>query len=196
MKSAIIIGALASLAAAAPAPQLIDLDGVASIFVPEAGPSSGLSVAEGYCALRKVGAHRLMSQDRRTNLSIDGYGPKATPDTVEGFYAFQTFADQSSQAPTPKGYSRTFQGHTGSCSAGTYLGLFFKSFDPYFYQQQCNSHPDGCTSFNIFSERDPTVDAGPACANPPSFTTVRCTLWKNTLMPKEGAGNDGQYRAP
>lgn len=46
MKAAVILGALAVLAAAAPAPQLIDLDGVASIEVPPAGPSSDISVAQ------------------------------------------------------------------------------------------------------------------------------------------------------
>lgn len=147
--------------------------------------------------LSRVSVCSEMSQDSMTDLWIDGYGPAAIPDTPEGFLAFQTFADQSSKAPTPKGYARTFQSLTGSCEAGSYLGLFFlKTYDPYACQQRCDSHPDGCTSFNIYFERDPAVDAGPACPNPPSFTTIRCTLWKNTLMTKEGAGNVGQYRLP
>lgn len=132
-----------------------------------------------------------------TECELDGYGPKATPDTVEGFYALQTLADQSSKAPTPNGYARTYRGHTGSCSSGTYLGLFFfKTYDPYLCQQQCDSHSDGCTSFNLYFERDPTVDPGSACPNPASFTTIRCTLWKNTLQNQDGAQNFGQYRGP
>lgn len=127
----------------------------------------------------------------------DGHGPIPTPDTAESFLAFQTLSDRSSQAATPNGYARTFQGHTGSCSSGTYLGLFFlKTYDPYLCQQRCDSHPDGCTSFNLYFERDPSVDAGPSCPNPPSLTTIRCTLWKNTLMTQEGAGNEGQWRGP
>jgi hypothetical protein len=147
--------------------------------------------------LSRVGRNAHISQHILTDLCADGYGPRAEPDTPEGFYAFQTFADKSSQAPTPNGYARTFQGHTGSVDAGTYLGLhFFKTYDPYLCQQKCDSHPDGCTGFNIFFERNPSVDAGPACVNPASITTIRCTLWKNTLMTVEGAGNVGQWRGP
>jgi hypothetical protein len=225
MKHTLILGVFAGLAAAAPAPQLIDLDGVASIVVPEAGPPDNLNVAQpdaydaaaaknaaiasvqtgsikakrtdGSCAPQESWCTTAAISSQIINLWLDGYGPKASPDTPDGFYAFQTFADQSSQAPTPKAYAPTFKGHTGSCNSGTYLGLFFfKTYDPYLCQQKCDSHPDGCTSFNIFFERDPTVDAGPGCANPPSFTTIRCTLWKNTLMTKDGAGNDGQWRLP
>lgn len=46
MKSALVLGALAGLVVAAPAPQLIDLDGVASVVVPEAGPAPNANVAQ------------------------------------------------------------------------------------------------------------------------------------------------------
>lgn len=46
MKSAFILGALAGLAAAAPAPQLMDLDEIAAIEIPAVGPSSEVTVAQ------------------------------------------------------------------------------------------------------------------------------------------------------
>jgi hypothetical protein len=46
MKSTLILGGLAALAAAAPAPQGIDLDGVAAVMVPKAGPADNINVAQ------------------------------------------------------------------------------------------------------------------------------------------------------
>lgn len=46
MKSTLILGALVGLAAAAPRPQLIDLEGVAAIEIPAVGPSSDVTVAQ------------------------------------------------------------------------------------------------------------------------------------------------------
>ncbi|ERF69061.1 hypothetical protein EPUS_01017 [Endocarpon pusillum Z07020] len=208
MKSSLVLGALVGLAAAVPTPQLIDLDGVAATDIPPVGPSSDVMVAQpdtfDAAAASKEAAASVEAASTKVKRAEgdcapqpNGYGPKATPDTAEGFLAFPTYSDQSSGAPIPQGYARTFQGHTGSCEQGTYLGLhFLKTYDPYLCQQKCDSHPDGCTSFNLYFERDPSVDAGPACPNPSSITTIRCTLWKNTLMTVEGAGNVGQWRGP
>lgn len=41
---------------------------------------------------------------------------------------------------------------------------------------QCSAI-NGCASFNIYFERDPTVDPGQNCPNPPSTTTIKCVFW-------------------
>ncbi len=46
MKSSLVLGALVGLAVAVPTPQLIDLDGVAAMDVPEVGPSSEVMVPQ------------------------------------------------------------------------------------------------------------------------------------------------------
>lgn len=78
-------------------------------------------------------------------------------------------------------------------NANSYMGLYtLKTYDTIKCQQLCDS-VDLCTAFNIYFERDPTVDPGTSCPNPPSFTNVKCTLWGSGVT-TEAAVNDGQYR--
>jgi hypothetical protein len=51
-----------------------------------------------------------------------------------------------------------------------------------------------CEAFNIYFERDPTVDPNDAsCANPPSLTNIKCTLYGYPISGAT-ATNTGQYR--
>jgi hypothetical protein len=117
MRSIFLLGALAALAVAALAPQLIDLDAVAATEVPPAGPASDLMVAQAdafdAAAAAKDAAASVQTASEKVKrtgttcarqpsklkcptlqfpasntLSPDGFGPKATPDTPEGFLAF------------------------------------------------------------------------------------------------------------
>ncbi|KAL8793126.1 MAG: hypothetical protein Q9195_004238 [Heterodermia aff. obscurata] len=51
----------------------------------------------------------------------------------------------------------------------------------------------GCSAFNIYIERDPSVDPASACPNPPSTTNYKCTLWGAPVAAQE-ATNSGGYR--
>ncbi|KAL8940416.1 MAG: hypothetical protein Q9211_002281 [Gyalolechia sp. 1 TL-2023] len=133
----------------------------------------------------------------------DGYGPKPATNSVDDFLGFQTFAtarvtivqhqDTSSNAATPQGYQRSFQGLQGSVSANTYMGLYtLKTYDTIKCQQLCDA-ADSCSGFNIYFERDPTLAPAEACPNPASFTNIKCTLWGSGVT-AESTTNKGQYR--
>ena len=53
----------------------------------------------------------------------------------------------------------------------------------------------GCVSFNIYFERDPTLEPDPAtCPNPPSLTRVKCVWWGGQVS-LNNANNYGNLQA-
>lgn len=124
-----------------------------------------------------------------------GYGPVATPDTVAGFQAIPDFATNALQAATPSGYTQVFSNLNASNNAYGYLGFTtFKTYDVASCAAKCNSIK-GCLSFNIYYERDPSVDpgAGTDCPNPSSTTFIKCAFWGGPLT-TTNANNFGQWR--
>ncbi|KAJ8068035.1 hypothetical protein OCU04_003612 [Sclerotinia nivalis] len=123
----------------------------------------------------------------------DGYGPKVQPDTVDAFLAYAEFASESKNAKTPSGYDQTFVDLNAAVTANTYLGLTtFTSYDV----AQCGTLCDNtnlCTGFNIYVERDPSVNPSDDCPNPASITNYKCTLW-GSGVDSASATNTGQYR--
>ncbi|KAI2470707.1 hypothetical protein F4781DRAFT_441600 [Annulohypoxylon bovei var. microspora] len=124
-----------------------------------------------------------------------GAGPVPTPDTDSSFLGDDDFSTSASQASTPSGYNETYIDlHARSESYG-YLGFnAIDSYDPQNCATQCNKTWRGCQGFNIFFERDPSVEPGPNCTNPPSTTTIKCIFWGG-LVSVETASNTGQYIA-
>ena len=45
----------------------------------------------------------------------------------------------------------------------------------------------------MYFERDPSVDPGTTCPNPPSTNVIKCVLWAHQV-PASSAGNAGQWR--
>ncbi|KAF2490313.1 hypothetical protein BU16DRAFT_148717 [Lophium mytilinum] len=84
----------------------------------------------------------------------------------------------SSSAHTPVGYSRVFRAEKGSVSASRYLGShILTSYSAGNCASLCNAMK-GCEGFNIFIERDPSLEPKASkCPNPPSTTNYKCTLW-------------------
>ncbi|KAM3081134.1 hypothetical protein ACMFMF_003051 [Clarireedia jacksonii] len=123
----------------------------------------------------------------------DGYGPKVQPDTPEAFEKYEQFAREANDARTPLGYVNTFKNYNASVSGTTYLGLStYTSYDVAKCGEHCNS-TSLCTGFNIFVERDPSVDPSANCSNPASITNYKCTLWGSSADEKM-ATNHGQSR--
>jgi hypothetical protein len=100
----------------------------------------------------------------------------------------------ASNAPTPYGYSLVASNLQASMSASNYMGLYtLTSYNPAFCQSKCDQ-ASGCVAFNIYFERDPTLDPNAMnCRDPASTTNIKCTLWGVPLSAAE-ATNDGQYR--
>ncbi|KAF2164369.1 hypothetical protein M409DRAFT_25248 [Zasmidium cellare ATCC 36951] len=140
----------------------------------------------------------------------DGYGPVPTPDTASAFLAYPPFHSSAQAAPTNvpsvnnTQYSQVFKDLNASVSAQSYLGLYsLQSYDVAGCAAKCDS-TDLCTAFNIFIERDPSLNPsandstaptvwGYWCPNPPSMTVYKCTLWGSNIDASM-ATNTGEKR--
>ncbi|KAI4147086.1 MAG: hypothetical protein L6R39_003244 [Caloplaca ligustica] len=193
MRSACIIAALVAVAAAAPAPspQLIDIDGV------EAAPDPVLVSAPLDVTTDKPLKKRdatLTKRDGNCAPQPAGSGPVPTPDTADAFTSSSVLQTIAQNAPTPDGYSLVFQNKDGSLSASKYMGLHtLTAFDTLQCASLCDQAND-CEAFNMYIERDPSVDPNANdCPNPPSLTNYKCTLWGAPVSVEE-ANNKGQWR--
>ncbi|KAL8732057.1 MAG: hypothetical protein Q9166_003010 [cf. Caloplaca sp. 2 TL-2023] len=193
MRSACVLSALVAVAAAAPAPspQLIDLAGV------DAAPDPVFVSAPLDVATDKPLKKRDMTMTKRDGNCAPqpaGSGPVSIPDTVAAFQANLDLQALATNAPTPDGYSQAFSNKDGSLSASKYMGLYtLKRFDTLDCASLCDQ-ADGCQAFNLYIERDPTLDPNADdCPNPPSLTNYKCTLWGAPVV-GEQATNKGQWR--
>ncbi|KAL8951362.1 MAG: hypothetical protein Q9222_002663 [Ikaeria aurantiellina] len=194
MRSACVLSALVAIAAAAPAPspQLIDLAAI------EAAPdpvlvSAPLDVLSDI-PHKKRDVIGKMKRDGNCATQPPGSGPVSTPDTVEAFQSNGDLQAMATNAPTPDGYSKAFSNLDGSLSASKYMGLHtLKSFDTLGCASLCDQAND-CEAFNMYIERDPSVDPNAQnCPNPASTTNYKCTLWGAPVSGDE-ATNKGQWR--
>ncbi|KAI0010758.1 hypothetical protein F4779DRAFT_638391 [Xylariaceae sp. FL0662B] len=123
-----------------------------------------------------------------------GAGPVPSPDTDDAFVHFGYFSTVSTIAPVPAGYNLSFFNLHASNIAYGYLG--YTTLDSYNTEacaRQCDSIT-GCSGVNIYFERDPSVEPGPGCENPPSTTVIKCVFWGGNVV-AENAKNDGQWRS-
>lgn len=97
-------------------------------------------------------------------------------------------------APTPDGYEVVFINSNASLTASDYMGLYtLTSYDTLGCASLCDQ-ASGCEAFNMYIERDPSLNASAAnCPNPPSTTNYKCTLW-GTPVSIDEATNFGQYQ--
>ncbi|KAI1734590.1 hypothetical protein F4680DRAFT_437979 [Xylaria scruposa] len=122
-----------------------------------------------------------------------GAGPTPNPDTPEAFSSNSYFSSAAKGAPVPHDYVQTFQNLNASNNANGYMGYtLLSSYDVAACAAQCNSIY-GCESVNIYFERDPTVEPGDGCSNPPSTTNIKCVFWGGPVS-KDNANNYGQWR--
>lgn len=111
------------------------------------------------------------------------------------FRADPTIASVASNAnPAPTGYYQNFKNLGGANSAINYLGytVVNTGYDVDYCAAKCTSKA-GCLSFNIYFERDPTVDLGNDCPDPEAFAKIKCSFW-GTGLDTSTANNIGQWR--
>ncbi|PNS19046.1 hypothetical protein CAC42_1782 [Sphaceloma murrayae] len=124
-----------------------------------------------------------------------GIGYVTNPDDPNSFVKDQYYSNAADNAVTPSGYTQVFQDIVAANSADNYMGFtFLTTYDVSGCAAQCNSI-SGCTSFNIYFERDPVMapDAT-ACPNPPSLTRIKCVWWGG-LVSLDNANNYGNLQA-
>ncbi|KAL8748419.1 MAG: hypothetical protein Q9184_007315, partial [Pyrenodesmia sp. 2 TL-2023] len=138
---------------------------------------------------------RLLRRDGTCAVQPAGSGPVSSPDTVEAFRSNPAYSTLALGAPTPDGYSVVMQNANASLSASNYMGLrTLKSYDTLGCASLCDQ-AIGCQAFNMYIERDPSLDPNTVnCPNPPSITNFKCTLWGAAVSAAQ-AKNTGQYRA-
>ena len=84
------------------------------------------------------------------------------------------YQSAAQSAPTPDGYTNVFVNKQASLSASNYLGLYtLDAYDVLTCALKCDLVL-GCSAFNLYTERDPSVDPdSPSCNNPPSTTNYK-----------------------
>ncbi|KAI4856406.1 hypothetical protein E4T45_02131 [Aureobasidium sp. EXF-8846] len=105
-------------------------------------------------------------------------------DTAFDFRSNGSWASMASQAPVPSGYVNTVLNAAGANRAYGFLGYYnLPSYDSSACAAKCST-TIGCMAFNIYFERDPSLDPGAGttgCADPSSVVYAKCALWGGEL---------------
>ncbi|GAM90385.1 hypothetical protein ANO11243_084280 [Dothideomycetidae sp. 11243] len=211
MRSHISLAAMLALAAAAPAPipQDIDFDLVDALPAPTYSiavgataqvitydPSAIVSAAQAQIT-SDVASDPAVTLVKRTACAPQPTGAKNAPvvatDTPTAFSNNTAFASIALAAPVPSGYVQRFQNLNASNNAYGYMGYTtLDSYDTALCAKKCTALK-GCSSINIYFERDPSVEPAAACPNPPSYTMIKCVFWGGPVN-TANALNTGQWR--
>jgi hypothetical protein len=199
MRSFTVAAAFAALAVANPLPQEIDwaaVDALApiptvSIPVVDVAAKASTVAYEPSAAATSVAAEVKASgvdSDATSGLKVraaavtckpqpSGAGPVPSPDNVDNFLAYDYFTSQATSAPTPEGYYNTFTNLKASNNAYGYMGYTVLSeYSTTTCASKCDAI-EGCAAFNIYFERDPSVNPDSAsCNNPPSTTNIKVNI--------------------
>ncbi|GAB7357487.1 hypothetical protein MBLNU459_g0023t1 [Dothideomycetes sp. NU459] len=118
-----------------------------------------------------------------------------TSDTTAFFVADAYYSVAALSATTPSGYVNVYTNTNAASNANNYLGFtLLQSYDVNYCASQCSAI-HGCSSFNIYFERDPSVSPDSIlCSNPPAVIQVKCVWWGG-LVSVTNAVNYGQARA-
>ncbi|KAM0133594.1 hypothetical protein ACHAO1_006114 [Botrytis cinerea] len=143
---------------------------------------------------REAGQLEVRDGDCSTQPATIYTGTNPAADDPDSFLAYQPFADAANSAATPPGFTRSFVNLNASNNALKYMGFTqLPTYDTKNCASKC-SDIAGCNAFNIYFERDPSVDPGASCTNPSSMTNVKCVFWGGAIDAKT-AVNDGQWRS-
>ncbi|ORY63272.1 uncharacterized protein BCR38DRAFT_344496 [Pseudomassariella vexata] len=211
MKAALSLPAFAALAMAGPLVPRQDIDFVLVEDAPDptlvmvpVGPTAQSVTYDLAAATRSATANPLPVEavEKRGATLVarspcqpqpSGSGPRVSPDTDNAFLSSTELSSIAAAAPIPTDYSRMFVNLHASSSAYGYQGFTtLESYDTNLCAAKCNDIL-GCFGFNIYFERDPSVEPAASCPNPSSTTVIKCVFWGG-LVAAENARNDGQWR--
>ncbi|KAF3941088.1 hypothetical protein ABW19_dt0206355 [Dactylella cylindrospora] len=216
MKTTLILAALAATAIAAPAPKPVPQDIEFSDFVPyteglATGPDSG-AVKESIPVTKpptsdvvddiKADPATPIKKARRSSPVKRVPGDCAVQPQIGGpqFYGapadWQTAVSEAYPATNPATigpYKKVFDGLKGSVNQLGYRGLTtIVGYDLEKCKQLCDNKAQ-CLGFNLYVERDPSLDPGVGCPNPSEITNYKCTLWSFPFL-AGAADNTGETR--
>ncbi|KAL9018882.1 MAG: hypothetical protein Q9185_003794 [Variospora sp. 1 TL-2023] len=149
-----------------------------SLHQPAIGPQDHLEKRDGDCRPLLLGS-----------------GPLSIPDNPQTFSTNPVYSSLALGATTPDGYSSIMQNLDAYLDAPNYISnTTLTSYDTLACASLCNRLV-GCQAFNLYIERDPTLDPNTVlCPNPLSTTNFLCTLWGTAVSPAQ-ATNRGYLRA-
>ena len=134
--------------------------------------ASELAAATSSAAVDKRAATTCVPQPAGINYAVQ-------PDTAAGWVADLNLPASASAAnkALPTGYTSSFVALNASNSADNYMGFsLMTSYDVTGCAAKCNAI-SGCNSFNIYFERDPSVNPDDSsCSDPPSTVQVKVCL--------------------
>ncbi|KAH0372127.1 hypothetical protein KCU65_g1426, partial [Aureobasidium melanogenum] len=125
-------------------------------------------------------------------------GPQSTDDSPSAFLAYPAFSATAvaaaASSAVPSGYVSTFNNLQASNNAYGYMGYtLLTDYDTHKCADKCTKI-NGCQAFNIYYERDPSVNPdSDSCNNPASTTNIKCVFWSGPVTP-DNANNAGQWR--
>ncbi|CAO2655368.1 Nn.00g104320.m01.CDS01 [Neocucurbitaria sp. VM-36] len=123
-------------------------------------------------------------------------GPVPNPNTLDAFRSSDEYDNQANGAATPAGYQQVLTDSDGAIIAlNSYITYFdLSSYSPQECADNCAS-VNGCQAFNVYFERDPSVEPGDDCPNPPANILAKCALFSQPVQDFQ-ATNYGQIRGP
>jgi len=199
--------ASAILGAVAAAPQLINIDAALDVPTPTVlGPElaaatpNAISYNPVVASASAAAVIQTEGVNKRDGCAVQpgGAGPLPGSGSVADYTDPNGILRQNAQgAATPAGYTQSFKDKTGSSQQIGYLT--YKNIDSGKYDvQACADFCDSekyCLGFNIYYERDPSMDPAAACPNPVPITNVKCSIYGYNVAEK-AATNQGQWRGP
>ncbi|KAF3920984.1 hypothetical protein ABW20_dc0103641 [Dactylellina cionopaga] len=213
MKTSIILAALAATAIAAPAPAPQNVDFSDLTFVTDdlsTGPDFGVTKesipvskppVSDIVADIKADPATPTKKMRRSNLKrVPGDCAPQPPNSGPQFnldpVAWQSAVAETYPATNPAtigAYTKAFDGLKGSVNQIGYRGLTtISSYSIANCKTLCDNKAQ-CLGFNLYVERDPSLDPGVGCPNPSPITNYKCTLWSFPFL-AGAADNTGETR--
>ncbi|KAE8446099.1 hypothetical protein EG329_012470 [Mollisiaceae sp. DMI_Dod_QoI] len=183
------------------APDLSAPVGVVEPAVLSYSPSSAASaaVAGATAATDADLTKRQESLEKRGSCQPEAAGnyPTVSPDSDVAFLTNPDFAAAANSATAPPGYFlavgfQNLQASASNPSYLTYISSPLSSYDPAQCAAKCNSIT-GCSSFNIYFERDPSIYVDSVnCPTTTSVTRIKCSFFGSAITVTD-ATNGGQY---
>lgn len=186
------ITALAFMAVAAVAAPASTVGGPPVVY--QTAPNAPLVTATTLAAPAATAGSKVKRQAATCYPQPSGISHRSTPDNAAAFRSDSYYANAANAAKTPIGFNSVFTNTGASPNADQYLGYtLMDTYDVQTCANKCNAIT-GCKSFNVYFERDPSVDPNDAsCLNPPSVTNIKCVWWGSTISTQNNV-NTGQYR--
>ncbi|CAN9281298.1 unnamed protein product [Alternaria sp. RS040] len=121
--------------------------------------------------------------------------PEPSSSSLSGFAEDAKYDSLALSAPVPTGYAPIMSNANCAFSSTKYmLYVQLESYSSETCAELCNKY-EGCDSFNIYIQRDPSVVPGPACPNPAPIFVTKCALYSEPEQ-LSSCTNFGQHVGP